>query len=42
VIGRGQYGGNPVDFLKGAVDQVHIYDRALSDADVAALYASGK
>ncbi|MEC3978528.1 LamG-like jellyroll fold domain-containing protein [Amycolatopsis sp. H20-H5] len=41
VIGRGQYGGNPVDYLKGAVDQVHVYDRALSDADVAALYTSG-
>ncbi|MGW4063653.1 LamG-like jellyroll fold domain-containing protein [Amycolatopsis sp. NPDC004747] len=42
VIGRGKYGGNPVDFLDGAVDQVHVYDRALSDADVSALYASGK
>ncbi|GAA5162977.1 MULTISPECIES: LamG-like jellyroll fold domain-containing protein [Amycolatopsis] len=42
VIGRGQYGGNPVDYLNGAVDQVHVYDRALSDADVAALYGSGK
>ncbi|MEU0536262.1 LamG-like jellyroll fold domain-containing protein [Amycolatopsis tolypomycina] len=42
VIGRGKYGGNPVDFLNGAVDQVHVYDRALSDADVSALYSSGK
>lgn len=42
VIGRGQYGGNPVDFLNGAVDQVHIYDRALSDAEVSTLYTSGE
>ncbi|WP_410615512.1 LamG-like jellyroll fold domain-containing protein [Amycolatopsis sp. lyj-109] len=42
VIGRGKYGGNPVDYLNGAVDQVHVYDRALSDADVSALYSSGK
>ena len=42
VIGRGKYGGNPVDFLNGAVDQVHVYDRALSDADVSTLYGSGK
>ncbi|MGV9360565.1 LamG-like jellyroll fold domain-containing protein [Amycolatopsis sp. NPDC003731] len=42
VIGRGKYGGGPVDFLNGAVDQVHVYDRALSDSDVSALYSSGK
>ncbi|MEU5260507.1 LamG-like jellyroll fold domain-containing protein [Amycolatopsis sp. NPDC021455] len=42
VIGRGKYGGNPVDFLDGAVDQVHVYDRALSDSDVNALFTSGK
>ena len=42
VIGRGQYGGNPVDYLNGAVDQVHVYDRALSDAEVSTLYSSGK
>ncbi|KDN17500.1 glycoside hydrolase family 2 [Amycolatopsis rifamycinica] len=42
VIGRGKYGGGPVDYLNGAVDQVHVYDRALSDADVSALYSSGK
>ncbi|GHG45927.1 MULTISPECIES: LamG-like jellyroll fold domain-containing protein [Amycolatopsis] len=42
VIGRGKYGGGPVDFLNGAVDQVHVYDRALSDADVSTLYSSGK
>ncbi|MGW3997990.1 LamG-like jellyroll fold domain-containing protein [Amycolatopsis sp. NPDC004772] len=42
VIGRGKYGGGPVDFLNGAVDQAHVYDRALSDSDVSALYSSGK
>lgn len=41
VIGRGQYGGNQVDFLNGAADQVHVYDRALTDAEVAQLYAGG-
>ncbi|MEU8818568.1 LamG-like jellyroll fold domain-containing protein [Actinoplanes sp. NPDC048796] len=41
VIGRGKYGGNPVDYLDGTVDQVHLYDRALSPAEIADLYASG-
>jgi hypothetical protein len=42
-IGRiGEVAGGPVDFLNGAADQVHVYDRALSDADVSALYTSGK
>ncbi|MFF0147357.1 glycosyl hydrolase family 2 [Amycolatopsis sulphurea] len=40
VIGRGQYGGKPVDFLNGAVDQVHLYDRALTPAEVKTLYTS--
>lgn len=42
VIGRGKFGGNPVDFWKGDIDQVHLYDRALSDAEVKELYDSGK
>ncbi|MEV4642232.1 LamG-like jellyroll fold domain-containing protein [Actinoplanes sp. NPDC049548] len=41
VIGRGKYNGNPVDFLDGTVDQVHLYDRALSDTEIKELYASG-
>jgi Concanavalin A-like lectin/glucanases superfamily/PA14 domain/Glycosyl hydrolases family 2, sugar binding domain/Glycosyl hydrolases family 2/Glycosyl hydrolases family 2, TIM barrel domain len=41
VIGRGQFGGNQVDFWRGAIDQVHVYDRALSDAEVRDLYQSG-
>ncbi|MEU8222783.1 LamG-like jellyroll fold domain-containing protein [Kribbella sp. NPDC048915] len=42
VIGRAKFGGNPVDFLDGTIDQVHLYDRALTDAEVQALYASGR
>jgi len=41
VIGRGKYGGNPVDYLDGTVDQVHLYDRALSATEIKDLYASG-
>ncbi|MGW4944135.1 LamG-like jellyroll fold domain-containing protein [Actinoplanes sp. NPDC004185] len=41
VIGRGKYGGNPVDYLDGTVDQVHLYDRALSAAEIKELYTSG-
>ncbi|GAA4023933.1 glycoside hydrolase family 2 [Allokutzneria multivorans] len=37
VIGRGQYGGNQVDHLKGAVDDVRVFDRALSPAEIATL-----
>jgi hypothetical protein len=42
VIGRGKYGGNPVDYLDGTVDQVHLYDRALSATEIKALYDSGR
>jgi hypothetical protein len=42
VIGRGRFGGNPVDYLDGTVDQVRLYDRALSAAEIASLYASGQ
>ncbi|WP_454857998.1 LamG-like jellyroll fold domain-containing protein [Promicromonospora soli] len=35
VIGRGQYGGNEVDHVRGDVDDVRVFDRALSDAEVA-------
>jgi len=37
VIGRGEFGGNKVDFLHGAVDDVRVFDRALSDEEVATL-----
>jgi hypothetical protein len=42
VIGRGKFGGNQVDHLDGTVDQVHLYDRALTDAEVKTLYDSGR
>jgi hypothetical protein len=41
VIGRGRFGGNPVDYLDGTADQVHLYDRALSADEIRQLYASG-
>ncbi|AGL18759.1 LamG-like jellyroll fold domain-containing protein [Actinoplanes sp. N902-109] len=41
VIGRGKYGGNPVDYLDGTVDQVHLFDRALSATEIKELYTSG-
>ncbi|MGW6277769.1 LamG-like jellyroll fold domain-containing protein [Kribbella sp. NPDC055071] len=42
VVGRAKFGGNQVDFLDGTADQVHVYDRALTDAEVLALYSSGR
>jgi hypothetical protein len=41
-VGRAKFGGNQVDFWPGAVDQVHVWDRALSDAEVKELYESGR
>ncbi|GAA0579688.1 glycoside hydrolase family 2 [Paractinoplanes ferrugineus] len=41
VIGRGKYGGNPVDYLDGVTDQVHLYDRVLTDSEIQQLYSSG-
>jgi hypothetical protein len=40
-IGRGKFGGNPVDYLDGQVDTVKVFDRALSAADVASLNLQG-
>jgi hypothetical protein len=40
-VGRGFFGGNKTDYWPGTIDQVHIWNRALSAADVAALYQSG-
>jgi alpha-L-arabinofuranosidase len=37
IMGRGKYGGNPVDFVDGQIDDVRFYDTALSASDVAAL-----
>ncbi len=38
-IGRGQWSGNPVDYWAGTIDDVRVFDRALSDAEVAQVYA---
>jgi len=40
-VGRGKFGGKPVDFLDGAVDDTRVFDRALSASEVAALYQGG-
>ncbi|NHC16580.1 LamG domain-containing protein, partial [Motilibacter deserti] len=40
VIGRGKFNGNPVDYFPGAIDAVHVYDRVLSDAEIASLAAA--
>jgi Concanavalin A-like lectin/glucanases superfamily/Glycosyl hydrolases family 2, sugar binding domain/Glycosyl hydrolases family 2 len=42
VIGRAKFGGNQVDFWRGAIDGVHVYDRALPATEVAELYESGR
>jgi hypothetical protein len=36
-VGRGFYGGSRTDFWPGTVDDVRVWDRALSAADVAGL-----
>ena len=41
VIGRGQFDGNPVDYLNGSLDDVRIFDRAVSATEVGSLYAAG-
>jgi hypothetical protein len=41
-VGRGQFGGEPVDPWPGAIDEVRAYDRALSPAEVAELHAFGR
>ena len=42
LIGRGRYNGVNGSYLHGTVDQVAVYASALSDAQVAALYATQK
>jgi alpha-N-arabinofuranosidase len=37
VIGRGKWDGNNADFMNGTVDDVRIYDVALSPLDIQAL-----
>jgi hypothetical protein len=40
-VGRGKFNGGPVDRLNGAVDDVRVFDRALSADEVAQLHAQG-
>jgi hypothetical protein len=39
-IGRAKYAGNRTDYWSGAIDQVHAYNRSLSDDEIAALHAA--
>lgn len=39
-VGRAKYNGNNVDFLRGSVDDVRVFDRALSDAEVQQLFGA--
>jgi hypothetical protein len=39
-VGRGRFNGDKVDFWPGSIDEVRVWDRALSAADIAALYAT--
>lgn len=41
-VGRAFSGGARSDFWPGSIDQVHVWDRVLSAADVATLYQSGE
>ncbi len=36
-VGRAKYNGDKVDYLKGAVDGVRVFDRALSDSEVSSV-----
>ncbi|WP_234427957.1 LamG domain-containing protein, partial [Streptomyces badius] len=37
-VGRAQYDGAKVDFWNGSVDQVEVYDKALTAEEVSALH----
>ncbi len=39
-VGRAKYAGNKTDYWSGSIDQVHAYDRALTDAEVTALHTA--
>ncbi len=41
VLGRGLFGGKPTDFVHGLLGDVHVYDRALSAAQIKALSTQG-
>jgi hypothetical protein len=39
-VGRAKYAGNRTDYWSGSIDQVHAYNRALSDSEIATLYGA--
>ncbi|GIE89615.1 LamG-like jellyroll fold domain-containing protein [Actinoplanes regularis] len=39
-IGRAKYAGNKTDYWSGNVDQVQVYDRALTDEEITSRYAA--
>ncbi|WP_285471923.1 LamG-like jellyroll fold domain-containing protein [Actinoplanes sp. NBRC 101535] len=39
-VGRAKYAGNKTDYWSGSVDQVQAFDRALTDAEVRALFTA--
>ncbi|MFF4829230.1 LamG-like jellyroll fold domain-containing protein [Streptomyces sp. NPDC001312] len=41
-VGRARFNSGNVDFWPGGVDQVRVWDRALSSDEISRLYASGK
>ena len=42
LVGRATYGGNPVDFWNGSIDQAHVYQSSLAEEEVQDLYESGR
>jgi hypothetical protein len=40
-VGRARWNSSPVDFFSGAIDDVHLYDRALTAAEVAQRFSGG-
>ncbi|WP_203350685.1 LamG-like jellyroll fold domain-containing protein [Streptomyces sp. S-9] len=41
-VGRAKWNGDDTDFWNGSVDEVHAYDKALTDAEVSALHQAEK
>ncbi|MGW2595336.1 LamG-like jellyroll fold domain-containing protein [Streptomyces sp. NPDC001515] len=41
-VGRAKWSGNNTDFWNGSVDQVQVFDKALTDQEVTALHDGGK
>ncbi|PRY23407.1 LamG-like jellyroll fold domain-containing protein [Pseudosporangium ferrugineum] len=40
-VGRAKYAGNRTDYWSGAIDEVHAYNRTLTDEEITALYTAG-